>query len=63
MRNSGSVVTEHSVVHLVEENVEESSDLFIQIGLKLQMDLDDEGRGHCREQTSLSCESASINKR
>jgi len=63
LRNSGCVVTERSVVHLVDEDAEESGGLFVLIRLKLRMNLDDEGRSRCEEQTGLPCESASISKR
>ena len=53
MWDSGDAVAEGSIVHLVDEDTEESSGLFVQIRLELGVDLDDEGRSDGREQTSL----------
>jgi len=53
LRNDGSVAAERGVVHLVDEDAEESGRLFVRIGLELRMDLDDEGGSDGGEQTSL----------
>ena len=59
-RNGWDFVTESGVVHLVEEDAEKSSGFFVRIRLELGLDLNDEGRGHSREQTSLLSELAYI---
>ena len=50
---SGNIVSERSVIDLVNENTKESRGLVVWIGLELGVDLDDECGGNCREQTSL----------
>ena len=51
--DSGNSVAERSVVHLVNEDTEESSRLLVWIRLELGIDLDDEGGSDGGEQTSL----------
>ena len=53
-----NLVAENSVVHLVDEDAEESGGFFVRIRPELRVDLDDEGRGDCRKQTSLWSNSA-----
>jgi hypothetical protein len=50
---SGNVVSESSVVNLVDEDAEESGGFVAWVGFELGVDLDDERRGDCGEQTSL----------
>ena len=56
----GNVTAEGGIVDLVDEDPKESGGLFIWVRLQLGVDLDDECRGHGREQTSLSFMSACI---
>ena len=56
----GDIVPESGVVHLVDEDAEESGGLFIRVGLELGIDLDDEGGSHDGEQTGLSSELARV---
>jgi len=53
LRNRWDVVAESGVVHLVDQDAEESGGLFVWVGLELGIDFDDEGRSHSREQTGL----------
>ena len=53
MWNRGNVATEGGVVHLVEEDTEKSSCLFVRVGLELRLDIDYEGGSDGGEQTSL----------
>ena len=53
-----NVVAESGIVNLVDEDVEESDCLLVQIWLELGLDLDDECRSHSGEQTSLYARSA-----
>ena len=46
-------VAESGVVHLIDEDAEESGGLFVGVLLELGVDLDDECRGHGRKQTGL----------
>jgi len=48
-----NVVARNSVVHLVDEDTEESGGLFVRVRLELGVDLDDEGGGDGRKKTSL----------
>ena len=50
---SGNVISEGGVVHLVNKGAEECCSFFARIGLKLWIDLDDERGGDSRKQTSL----------
>jgi hypothetical protein len=52
-REGGDIVSEGSVVDLVNKNAEESSSFVTGVGPQMGVDLDDEGRGHSREQTGL----------
>ena len=45
----GSVVSEGSVVDLVDEDAEEGDSLVTRVGLELGLDVDDEGGGDCGE--------------
>ena len=47
------MVAEGGVVDLVNQDTEESGSLITRVGTQLRVNLDDEGRGHCRKQTSL----------
>ena len=53
-----NVVAENSVVHLVDEDTEESGGLFVGVRLELGVDFDDEGGSDGRKQTSLWPDSA-----
>ena len=53
LRKGGRVISEGGVVDLEDENPEESSGLIIGVRPELGVDLDDEGRSHSGEQTSL----------
>ena len=48
-----SVVSEGSVVDLVDEDAEESDGLVTRVGLELGLDVEDECRGDCGKETSL----------
>jgi hypothetical protein len=52
------VVSECSVVDLVNEDPEEGRSFAVWIGLKLRINLDDKRGGYGREQTGLMSESA-----
>ena len=60
MRDGRNVVAEGGVVYLVDEDTEEGSGVCVRIGLEFGVDLDDEGRGYGRKQTSLLHESARV---
>ena len=45
-----------------EDGTEERSELFVEIGLEIQLDIDDEGGADSREQTSLQEEVGSLAK-
>ena len=49
----GGVISECGVVDLVDKDAEESDGLITRVGLELRLDVEDEGRGYCGEQTSL----------
>ena len=56
----GSVVAVGGIVHLIDEEAEESGGLFVRIGLELGVDLDDKGGSDGGEQTSLRRESTHV---
>ena len=58
--NLRDIATESGVVHLVDENAEESSGLFVWVRLELGVDLEDEGGSDGGEKTSLRSGSASM---
>ena len=58
MWDCGNVAAEGSVVDFVDEDTEEGGSLFTRVGLELRLGLDDEGRRHGGEQTSLHVKSA-----
>ena len=53
LREGGSVVSEGGVVNLVDKDAEESDGLITRVGLELRLDVENECRGDCGEQTSL----------
>ena len=53
MREGGRVISECSIVDLVDENTEEGDSLLARVGLELRLDTEDESRSDCREQTGL----------
>ena len=57
---NGNLVSEHGVVNLVEEDVEQSSGIITQIGLKLRVDLNDENGCNGGKQTGLGHQSAGV---
>ena len=56
--DGGNTVAVGGVVHLIDEEAEESGGLFVRIRLELGVDLDDKGGSDGREQTSLRHQSA-----
>ena len=48
-----NAVAKGGLVHIIEDDTEEGGGLLIWIGLKLGVDLDDEGGSDGREQASL----------
>ena len=53
MWDAWNIIAEGGVVHLVDKNTEETSGLFVWIGLELGVDLDNECRSHGGEETGL----------
>jgi len=53
LRKRGSVSAEHSFIHLVKEDSEESGGLIGRVWLEQRVNLDDEGGSGGREQTGL----------
>ena len=49
----GNVVSKGGVVDLVDKDTEESDSLITRVGMKLRLDIEDESRGDCGEQTGL----------
>ena len=60
MWDCGNVASKSCVVDPVDEDAEEGGGLFTCIWLELRLDLDDEGRCHGGEQTSLCAESVRL---
>jgi hypothetical protein len=58
----GGVVSECSVVDLVNENTQESDGLVVGIGLELRVDFDDECRGDRGEKTRLRAQLARVHQ-
>lgn len=54
LRDSGNVVSEGSVIDLVDEDAEESVGLITRVGLELRVGLSDECGGDGGKKTSLS---------
>ena len=53
LREGGRVISECSIVDLVDENTGQGSSLFARVGLELRLDVEDEGRSDGGEQTGL----------
>ena len=53
LREGGDVVSEGSVVYLVNKYTEEGGGLVARIGLQLGVDLDYKGGGYSRKKTGL----------
>jgi hypothetical protein len=53
LRESGNVVSERSVVNLVDKDAEEGSGFVARVRFELRVDFDDECGGDRGEQTSL----------
>ena len=53
MWDGRDVIAESGVVHIVEDDTEESSGLLVWVRLELGVDLDDEGGSDGGEQTGL----------
>ena len=51
--DGGNVVAEGGIVHIVEDDAEESSTFLVWVRLELRVDLNDKGGSDGREQTSL----------
>ena len=54
------IIAKGGVIHFVDEDTEESSGVFVWVGLELGVDFDDEGGSHCREQTRLTSKLARV---
>ena len=57
-----NVVSERGVVHLVNKDAEESGGFVTRVGTEFRVDLNNEGGGYGREQTSLIPKLAHCNK-
>ena len=60
LRDRWDVAAKSGVVHLVGQDAEESSGLFVWVGLELGVDFYNEGGCYGREQTGLSSKSARV---
>ena len=60
LRKGRNVAAEGGVVYLIDQDPEEGGGLIVRIGLELGVDVDDEGRSHCGEQTGLRRESIGV---